>query len=82
MEILAKHVLLLAIYVVHKRPAPHVYMGIMEINALHVYLLVKIVVPQQFVKVVLMGIILFRALVIFAIHHAMIVLVLVFVNHV
>ena len=52
MEILANHVLLLAIYVVHKQPAPHVYMGIMEINAPHVYLLAKIVVPQQFVKLV------------------------------
>ena len=33
------------IYVVHKRPAPYVYMGIMEINAPHVYLPAKIVVP-------------------------------------
>ena len=55
-------------------------MGIMEINAPHVYFLAKIVVLQQFVKLVLMVIILFRALVIFALHHAMIVLVLVFVN--
>ena len=52
MEILANHVLLLAIYVVHKQPAPHVYMGIMEINAPHVYLLAKIVVLLQFVKLV------------------------------
>ena len=57
-------------------------MGIMEINAPHVYFLAKIVVLQQFVKLVLMVIILFQALVIFALHHAMNVQVLVFVNHV
>ena len=55
-------------------------MGIMEINAPLVYFLAKIVVLQQFVKLVLMVIILFQALVIFALHHAMIVQVLLFVN--
>ena len=74
--------LLHVIYVVHKQLALHVCMGIMEIHVLHVYLHVKIVVLHQFVKAVLMDIILIQELALSAHHHAMIVRVQVFVNHV
>ena len=73
MKILVKHVLLHAIYVVHKQHAHHVYMDIMEIHVQLVFLHVKIVVLHQFVKVVLMDIILIQELAQFAHHHAMIV---------
>ena len=74
--------LLHAIYVVHKQHAHHVYMDIMEINVRHVFLLVKIVVLYLFVRAVLMVIILIQELALSAHHHAMIVRVQVYVNHV
>ena len=73
MKILAQHVLLPAIYVVHKQLALLVSMGIMEIHVLHVYLLAKIVVLHRFVKIVYMDITLIQDLAIFVNYLAKIV---------